>query len=94
MLAKAIAIAAKAFENKTDKAGRPYILHCLRIMNAVNQKDEQLMCAAVLHDIVEDCPQYDGPILLAMGFSCRVVGAVDKLTHHKKLYVSLLRYNV
>jgi (p)ppGpp synthase/HD superfamily hydrolase len=54
MLAVAIALAAKVFEDKTDKSGKPYILHCLRVMNGVDQNDEEQMQIAVLHDVVED----------------------------------------
>ena len=83
-LGLAISIAAKAFENKKDKSGKPYILHCLRVMNNVNQKDEDLMIAAVLHDIVEDChDEYPFARLTELGFSDRVVGVLHLLTHIK-----------
>jgi len=56
MLDKAIALTASHFEGKFDKAGQPYILHCLHVMNAVcpNQDDHELMSIAVMHDLVED----------------------------------------
>jgi (p)ppGpp synthase/HD superfamily hydrolase len=78
----AIAIAAKGFENKTDKAGEPYILHCLRVMNGVDQNDKELMAMAVLHDVVEDgvCTIND---LISHGFSQRVLIGVITLTHNK-----------
>ena len=54
-LAKAIAIAAKAHQHQTDKSGKPYILHCLTVMDGVKQyNDEELSIIAVLHDIIED----------------------------------------
>lgn len=85
-LALAISITAKAFENKTDKAGKPYILHCLRVMNGVNQKDEELMCAAVMHDLIEDTDEtseinYTQKTISDLGFSERVVGILYLLTH-------------
>lgn len=83
MLAKAIALAARVFENKTDKAGKPYILHCLRVMNAVDQKDEDLMCIAVMHDVLEDCPKLNCNELFRMGFTERIVNTVRILTHDK-----------
>lgn len=79
-LAKAISIAANEFEDKTDKAGQPYILHCLRVMNNLNSTDEELNIIAVLHDIREDCG-YTTKQLFDLGFSERVVRALAKLTH-------------
>lgn len=83
-LSIAIALAAKEFENKLDKGGKPYILHCLRVMNAVDQSDSELMQIAVLHDVVEDTDisLYN---LSEMGFSYRVVNALDALTHCKEV---------
>jgi (p)ppGpp synthase/HD superfamily hydrolase len=37
-----------------DKAGKPYILHCLEVMYGVNQLDFIQMAIAVGHDIMED----------------------------------------
>lgn len=84
MLSKAIALAAKAFENKVDKAGQPYILHCIRVMQGVNQKDEEMMCAAVLHDLIEDCgEEYSFEYLRTAGFTDRTVNLVAAVTHDK-----------
>lgn len=42
------------------------------------------MCAAVLHDIVEDCPnEFSFAKLTELGFSDRVVGILHLLTHNK-----------
>lgn len=81
-LAKAISLAAKGFENKTDKAGQPYILHCFRVMNNLHSGDEELNTIAILHDVVEDgvCTFKD---LYTMLFSQRVMSAVQLLTHQK-----------
>jgi (p)ppGpp synthase/HD superfamily hydrolase len=85
MLAKAIAITSKAFEDKTDKAGKPYILHCLRVMSDVGQNDEELMCIAVMHDLIEDCQEWNVYLLLSAGFSERVVKTIEVLTHKKEV---------
>lgn len=70
-------IAAKHHAGDTDKAGKPYLLHPLRLMFAVNTEFE--MMAAVLHDVVEDTP-----VTLAdlkdEGFHADVIRAVDALT--------------
>lgn len=83
-LAKAIAIAAQGFKDKTDKAGEPYILHCLRVMNNLHTRDKELQTIAVLHDCVEDgvCSQRT---LADIGFSDRVLKAVYLLTHRKEI---------
>ncbi len=52
ILDKAILIAAKAHLNQTDKGGKPYILHCLRVMFSMETEEE--MITAVLHDTIED----------------------------------------
>ncbi len=82
LLAKAIALVATEFQHKTDRAGKPYISHCLRVMNNVDQRDKELMCIAVLHDLLEDFPdQYNIPVLMVKGFSMRIINAIDLLTH-------------
>ena len=66
MLESAIATAAKAHEGQTDKAGKPYILHPLRVMlNVKGCIPEQ--CAAVLHDVIEDT-DITAEALLELGF--------------------------
>lgn len=79
-LALAIAITAEAFKIKTDKAGKPYILHCLRVMNGVDQTDEELMQIAVMHDLLEDT-DYSEMDLVKLGFSYRVTSVLNLLTH-------------
>lgn len=85
MLDKAISIVSQSFEGKKDKGGKPYVLHCLRVMNDVDQNDEELMSIAVLHDLVEDFPNkftfFD--LQHKYGFSDRVIRALQLLTHNK-----------
>lgn len=81
-LAKAIRIASAAFEAKTDKGGKPYILHCLQVMHALHTTDEELMTIAVFHDLIEDTG-WTLTQLYDEGFSHRVVSGVDCLTHHE-----------
>jgi (p)ppGpp synthase/HD superfamily hydrolase len=61
-LDQAIKLAIEVHEGQVDKGGNPYILHPLRVMCAV-EKDlrsgsgkhrEDYLCAAVLHDVIED----------------------------------------
>ena len=55
---KAIALALDAHEGQVDKGGAPYILHPLRVMATVEQMcpgcPEEVLVAAVLHDVIED----------------------------------------
>lgn len=83
-LSKAIAIAANGFLNKTDKAGEPYIMHCIRVMNRLYTDDNELKIIAILHDVVEDgvCSMQD---LIDEGFNLRIVHALHLLTHDKKM---------
>jgi (p)ppGpp synthase/HD superfamily hydrolase len=96
-LSKAIAIAANGFLNKTDKAGEPYIMHCIRVMHRLHTDDNELKIIAILHDCVEDgvCSVED---LVNDGFSNRVIRAVSLLTHNKQHmsymdYIKLLSCN-
>lgn len=93
-LGNAIALTATKFENKFDKAGQPYILHCLRVMNSVKGINRQI--AAVLHDVVEDT-EITLSDLLEMGYSAKVVAILQLLTHDKKVsyenYIKLIGTN-
>lgn len=82
MLSKAILIATKVFCGVTDKGGQPYILHCLKVMDGVDQKDHDLMQIAVLHDVVEDSG-YSLRDLQMSGFSSRVISGVSSMTRSK-----------
>lgn len=87
MLSTAIKIASTAFENKVDKSGKPYILHCLRVMNTVENQfpnDEELHIIAVLHDLIEDT-DYTIDHLHEIGFSDRVQQSLYILTHRNKI---------
>ena len=82
MLARAISIVATAFENKHDRGGNPYILHCLRVMDKMPKHDEELRCIAIMHDLIEDT-KWTIEDLAKSGFSVRVLEAVDLLTHQE-----------
>ena len=77
---KALQIAAKAHEGQKDKEGLPYILHPLRVMQAVEGEDAQIV--AVLHDVIEDTP-VTAEDLRQAGFSEAVVAAVLCMTHRQ-----------
>ena len=76
-LERAIAIAAEAHAGTVDRAGKPYILHPLRVMMRVEGDDEKIVAA--LHDVVEGS-DWTLEMLRAEGFSKRIVEAVDALS--------------
>lgn len=84
MLGLAIAITAQAFQGKKDKGGQPYILHCLRVMDGVKHMGHDAMCAAVMHDLLEDT-DWTMRDLLDAGFTPEIVGNVSILTKTGKL---------
>lgn len=78
LINKAISIAALAHDGQTDKAGKPYIFHPLRVMlNA--EGDENVKCAAVLHDVLEDTAITVAD-LEAAGFGENIITALKLLT--------------
>jgi (p)ppGpp synthase/HD superfamily hydrolase len=76
-LDSAILLAAQVHQGQTDKAGKPYIFHPLRVMFRLTTEEE--MMAAVLHDVVEDSAVALADLERA-GYPPRVIEAVDCLT--------------
>lgn len=79
MLSKAIHIATNAHHNQYDKGGKPYILHCFRVMNYLDSDDEELQCMALLHDVAEDT-KITFQEMLESGMSERVIAALRLVT--------------
>lgn len=79
-LDQAICIATKAHSGQTDKAGKPYILHPLRLMARFSTETE--MIVAVLHDVIEDSDTTCDDLKSA-GFSDEVINAIGCLTKRK-----------
>lgn len=77
MLEIAIQIAVKYHSGQTDRAGKPYILHCLRVMFSGETIQEKIV--GVLHDIVEDTLITFNDLINA-GFLKKIVEAIDCLT--------------
>ena len=83
-LALAISITAESFKDKLDKGGQPYILHCFWVMNNT-EGDECTKCAAMMHDLIEDCPdKWSLKKLTELGFSDKTIGLLHLLTHQKE----------
>lgn len=53
-LGKMFALVADKFKDKVDKQGQPYILHCIYVMQNCKLFDEDSLCIALGHDLLED----------------------------------------
>jgi len=62
-----------------DKSGKPYILHCIAVMQLLpSNADEELQCIALGHDLVEDCKvTYEE---LTEKFTPRIVEGIRSVT--------------
>jgi hypothetical protein len=74
----ALALVVHHFHGVTDKDGEPYVLHCLRVMLAVEAGPAQQV--ALMHDLIEDTPVTLDD-LKKQGFAKEVVEAVGLVTH-------------
>ncbi len=74
----AFKIAKNAFQNKTDKGGKPYFNHLVRVAEKFKD-DDFLYPIAILHDLLEDCPEWN-EISLRCLFSENIVSTIVVLT--------------
>lgn len=81
LLNKMLVLATNKHSGQFDKAGKPYILHCLAVMYLLNSDDEELQCIALGHDLVEDTDvsYFD----LNLQFSERIVEGISALTKQR-----------
>lgn len=81
-------------EGQLDKTGLPYALHPIHLAEQMHSEDET--CAALLHDVMEDCGKTPDD-LRGIGMNDRIVEALALLTHDPALpylnYVRRLRDN-
>jgi len=80
LLERMIRISVNAHSGQYDKAGVPYILHPLRVMNALKTIDGKIV--GVGHDLVEDTgitPEF----LLSEGFPGYIVDAIISVSRKK-----------
>lgn len=88
-LETAIKIAVDAHTGQVDKAGKPYILHPLRVMFSMDTDNEQIV--AVLHDVVEDTDWTFGR-LREVGFPEDVLDAIYSVTRQAgESYMEFIR---
>lgn len=80
LLEKAIHIAVNAHYEQTDKAGKPYIFHPLRVMDRCANIDEKII--AILHDTIEDT-DVTPDRLISDDFPPYIIEAIQSLTKNK-----------
>lgn len=80
-LERAIEIATEAHRGQLDKAGKDYIGHPMRVMEAGRTTEERIV--GVLHDVVEDS-DWTFERLAAEGFSAEVIEALRCVTKISK----------
>lgn len=81
-ITKAYEFAAKAHKNQTRISGEPYIIHPLAVADIIAdlQLDTDSICAALLHDTVEDCSDTVSLQLIKKEFGGDVADLVDGVT--------------
>lgn len=79
MLGRMLVIATNAHAGQFDKGGNPYILHPLKVMHYLKTDDEELMCMALGHDVIEDT-EVTYKDLRDAGISERVIAGIRALT--------------
>ncbi len=82
-LGKMISLSAALHREQLDKAGKPYILHCIKVLELLNSDDEELNCIAVGHDLIEDTVTTQA-ILRMWGCSERIVEGILAMTRGKR----------
>lgn len=79
----AIKIILKAFSGKTDRGGDQYVNHLFRVAATVsNLGKEDLVIPALLHDLLEDCPEWTEQYLLEEGLESHHLDVIKILTHN------------
>lgn len=83
-LEKAIEFATEKHDGQKRDGGEPYITHPLAVLNMVSRltDDENVRCAAVLHDVIEDTDATYEEIIEKFGLSVTLL--VDELTNGNK----------
>lgn len=81
ILKKAILLAIKAHRDQERLDGTPYILHPLAIMDQMQTPREKTV--AVLHDVIEDHPEYFEEVFHLLGHDQELMNAIARLTRNQ-----------
>lgn len=88
LLERALHVAYEAHKGQRSFSGRPYIFHCIRVMEQMDTEEEK--AAALLHDVVEDTSLTIED--LDKEFPSEVVQSVMFLTNIFKTYEEYITY--
>jgi len=80
MYLKCVVIVTELFKDKTDKAGKPYLGHLIRVSGRL--KDSKEKVAGLLHDVLEDTEITEND-LLEVGIPMEIIEIVKIVTHEK-----------
>lgn len=80
-LERVLRLAIDWHDGQTDQGGAPYIWHPIRVALQMPTLDGQVV--ALLHDVLEDCPQVTPRTLLKAGIPVRLVNALQLLQHRE-----------
>ena len=91
LVKKAAQISFEAHKHDVDKSGYPYFMHPMTL--AMQFDDEESVCVALLHDVIEDHgDKYTFKYLEEQGFSTNIITALQLLTHQKGIdYLDYVR---
>ncbi len=93
LLIEAIHLAARAHRGQVDKAGEPYLWHCLRVGISL-LPDVNAALVGILHDVLEDSPDTSGAELSRILGHGRSWAALKLLTRpdwlHYDAYINCL----
>lgn len=86
-IAKARKLAEELHSSQTRKNGAPYITHLYAVADIISQytDDEDIICAGLLHDTIEDVDGYEYENLLS-DFGKRIADIVEGVT--EEVYVA------
>ena len=91
LVKKAALISFEAHKEQKDKAGYPYFMHPMTL--ALQFDDEESVCVALLHDVIEDHGDvYSFEYLKKEGFRDSIIDALRLLTHEQGVdYISYVK---
>ena len=80
LVKKASLITFDAHKEDCDKSGYPYVMHPFYL--AFQMEDENSVCVALLHDVIEDHgDKYSFDYLRQQGFNEDIISTLQLLTH-------------
>ena len=92
MTKAAMKLCFEAHKDQVDKAGIPYIFHPTSLAERFEEGQEAEICAALLHDVLEDT-NYTVDDIRAAGMNEEVIEALLLLNHNPKVeYMDYVRH--